>query len=145
MSPDDVAEALDFAKRIAWSMWNDVESESVAGEALVYALRTYDPEKGDFKRWVARHTKLTTWDYMRRFKARHSETRAEEFWELLYEAKDDFTDIPLPIPRDQWELLVEYYLENVPLDVVAKLRNVSVYRVRKMMDQATESLLDAKI
>lgn len=140
----EVNEALEFAKRVALNIWQDPEAESVAGEALLNAMRTFDETKGNYRQWIARHVKLGVWDFMRRFQARHSETRAEGWWEYLYNDETDYTDIPLPIPRADWELLVEYYLEKVPLDVVAKVRDVSVYRVRKMMEAATEKLLESK-
>ena len=130
-------ELLKFAKKIALRMSKDPEVESIAGNALLRALRTYDGRVHLYG-WISVCVKMEVRDFWRR----HNRIKfmPETWWENVYEVEE-----PATIDMDPyyWQILCEKYLEKWPLDVVARRHGKTVYRIRKDLEAAITAFQEA--
>ena len=142
----DTAKLLKFATNVARKMWDDIEAESAAGNALNRALNTYDG-RVSIKGWVAYCVRMEVRDWWRRFhytSARMQRTVQHEsdvFW-LKVQAPDqegvaEFQEL-FPF---YWTLLVERFIEKHPLTTLARNRNTTVKVVKQNLEIGTELLL----
>lgn len=136
-------EALAYGLRVARCIWRDSDAESVASEAVNNALNTFNAERGTLPRWIALHVRQAIWDEWRKLRDRHSQFASDGWWEAIYTLDDPVSDAPRVCDAD-WQLLVEYYVDKWPLDVVAREHGVSTYRVRRMIAAATERFLESQ-
>lgn len=141
MSAED---ALRYAKRVACRMMpRDCEAESLAGEAALRALRTYDPGRAvPMERWISICVRTDVWCYWRQ-RSRQSETfHDEQWWEENEPVAPEVDEVELPC--QDWQILVETYIQRWPIDVVARERGISVYAARKLL-RAAEARLERAI
>lgn len=134
----EITSELAYAVRVAKSMWNDPEAESAAGEALARANATYDGSVPR-KRWIALCVRRQVWFEWRKMRDRHS-TVTESVDILDF----DTEEIPVQVPREDWELLVSHYIEREYIDVIARRMRVSVYKVRLLLERAVERFLSTR-
>jgi DNA-directed RNA polymerase specialized sigma24 family protein len=133
-------EMLPFATRVALRTWHDPEAESLAGAALLHALRTYDG-RIPLRRWVARCVKLWIWHYWRKMKVREPWSRTAEEGAFEYAAcEHEFYVDEGPLSDEEWQILCERYVDAWAEDVIARRRDMTVYRVRKVIAEATRKL-----
>lgn len=138
-------ELLSFATAVARKVWNDIEAESAAGNALFRALRTYDG-KTSVKGWVAYCVKVEVKDWWRRFhytSGRKTHTlrhKADAFWvKIGAPAQDEVCEFQEDYPF-YWTLLVERFVEKLPLDVLATRRGTTIKVVRQNIETGVELL-----
>lgn len=133
------AEALDYAKRVAFKMSKDPEVESVANFATLSALRSFNEEKGlSLKQWIAVCVKRGVWELWRKESKHKQVQKTEVWWERVVEVAPIESE-PCAPPVD-WLYLVEYYIDKVPLDVMAKQHKTTVYQVRQILNSALQRL-----
>lgn len=125
--------AIKYARRIAYKMSKDPEMDSVAAVAAWKATTSYDG-RIPFEAWVATCTKRDVWYYWRK-EARHKMDQLEYDVPSTHEEGEE-----LDISREDWRLLVEYYVEKLPLDVLARKYSTSKLRVRRMIQGAVDRL-----
>lgn len=140
-------------------MSRDPEGESVAGECLLKALRSFDPAKGTpIAAYVVRCVRLGVMDFNRSKSRRRDQLMPEEYWyNEVYDSGDIAGAVPtnsekegarrygyrtyeeeaeLPISQEEWRLLTERYVDRVPMDVLARRRNTTVYQLKKALHAA---------
>src|SRR4051812_4111950 len=135
----DLAEAIVYARKVAFRMSRDPEMESIAGRAAWRAVRTYNGKLRDPKRWVARLVRQGVWNYWR-YKARIREEQHDLALELAPAVE---RDTPLDIPQHDFQLLWERYVDKWPLDVIASRHGVPRLWMKRMLALAMERLQDA--
>jgi DNA-directed RNA polymerase specialized sigma subunit len=135
-------ELLNYAKKVAFSLYQDPEMGSIAGNALLRATRTHDPSKVTLKAYIRVCVKMEAMDYGRRKSKRREEFHEEPFWEGVQETAPCF-EAEIPVSQEDWQLLCEYYIERWPYDVVARRHGVTTYRIRRMLKAAVNRLADA--
>jgi hypothetical protein len=125
-------EMLKYALQVARRMSRDQETESLAGVAAWRAWTTYRPELGDWRPYVSKFVRLSIQYYWR--------TRKPVLLEApeLIPAKEDSEQ--LDIPMEDWQLLVESYIDRWPMDVIARRHGVTVYRIKKQLTGALSRL-----
>ena len=141
----DVGKLLKFATRVARKVWDDIEAESAAGNALFRALRTYDG-RVSIRGWIAYCVRVEVKDWWRRFHytsakmTRTVQHQTDAFW-LRVDApeQEEVSAFQEDFPF-YWTLLVERFLEKVPLDVLARQRNTTVKVVKQNLDIGVELL-----
>lgn len=142
----DVPELLKFATNVARRMWDDIEAESAAGNALNRALNTYDG-RTSIKGWVSYCVRVEVRDLWRRFHytsakmTRTIQHKADVFW-LRIGAPDneEISEFQKQFPF-YWTLLVERFIEKLPLDVLARDRSTTVKIVKQNIETGVELLL----
>jgi DNA-directed RNA polymerase specialized sigma24 family protein len=155
----ELEQALKYAKRVAFRMSKDPEVESLAGVAAWRAVRTYNPLLNvPMERWVARCVKTEVWCYWRKLRCRPITLKDDTWWESVHcvIGAEDAPPNPrlgakrvkpeaeeLPIPREDHQLLCEYYLDKWPLDVLARRHEVTIPRVKKLLRAAVARLKEA--
>ena len=123
-------------------MGRDPELESVAGEALTYALKSFDASLGvPEKRWIALKVKQSVWCYWRSRKIRPSETKEEVWWERVVDLAP--SDTKLIVSPEDWQLLCEKHLEKWPNDSIAKRHGWSMRRAKAELEAALQRFLNA--
>ncbi len=115
-------------------MSRDPEVESIAGEAVVYAMRSYDPSKGltDLQ-WTSYVTRQHVWQYWRSRACRPLELAAE--LEPLCEDDEVTEDHP------DFQLLVERYIDGVAEWSLARRYGVSTYAMHQRVEAAKARFL----
>ncbi len=125
---------LSYARRVARRMHpNDwIEADSIAGLAARKAHETYSG-KIEWERWVFRLVKQRIWAHWRHIKSRREEEQAE-FWTdtVMYVHREEDTD--LRVSNEAWQLLYDYYVNHVPMDVLAKKRKITVHEVKRWIE-----------
>lgn len=157
---DSVEHAVSFAQKIARRMSKDPEVDSVAGEAAWRALYTYDLARNvKLSWWIAHLTKQAVICYWRQLSALRKKERLydQQFWEeqsdhgrfpttKMRYADDNVAnripreDADAPISQDDWQLLVESFILQHPLDVIARDRRISITQARAMRRAAIARL-----
>lgn len=136
-----VADALAYAQRVVRAMSRNPDAEECVGEVTWAALRSYDAERGlTLKQWVCCCIKRAVWDYWRkeaRRKLHFASNCSDVWWERAVKHEVHSEEIAPPL---DWMYLVEHYIDRVPLDVMAKTRNTTVYQVRLVLERALERL-----
>ena len=158
---DSVDNAVLFAQRIARMMSKDPEVDSIAGEAAWRALYTYDKERGvKLSWWIAQLTKQSVVHYWRRMaKLRKHEKFMDDSWwaeqsergriseykrreaegdNLVLRITEDDTEIE--INAADWQLLVESFLLEWPLDIIDREHGISLGKARRMRRAAMSRL-----
>lgn len=138
-------ELLEFAINIAKKVWNDPEAESAAGNALHKAVLTYDG-RISLKGWIAYRVRMEVRDWWRRFHytsakmQRTVQHKADAFW-LRVRAPDreEVAEFQEQHPF-YWTLLVERFIEKLPIDVLAKRRNTTAAVVKANVEKGVELL-----
>lgn len=116
---------------------------SIAGKALWWAIRTFDESKNvPLKRWIARCVKQGVWSYWRQIRVRPDRLATDTGLEDVPENREHPED--LPISREDFKLLIEYYVEKWPLDVVARRYGVGLHTARKMLKAAVSRLRETR-
>ena len=159
---DSVDDAVHFAQCIARKMSRDPEIDSIAGEAAWRALYTYDKERGvKLSWWIVQLTKQSVVHYWRRMaKLRKREKFMDDLWWEEQSERGRMSDrklqkstnednLVLRITKDEseieisaadWQLLVESFLLEWPLDVIAREHGVSIGKARRMRRAAMSRL-----
>lgn len=143
-----LSQMLEHAKRVTRRMSRDPEMESLAGLAAWHAFKTYDPEKSHWRTWVGRLAKQEVIMYWRQLKQRRekqmsqllSRTDETPFFEATVVYNDPDTDRHDLLANGDWQLLTEYYIENWPLDVVARRNNMTIGVARQTIAAAVARL-----
>lgn len=143
-------ELLDFAIQVARNLWDDPEAESAAGSALLRAVRTYNGTTS-LKGWVSYCVKMSVRDWWRRFhytSGRMQKTvqhKADVFWLKIKAPKGDEVEEFQEKYPFYWTLLVERFLEKLPVDVIARQRNTTMTAVRSNIEKGIELLREYSI
>lgn len=132
-------EYLPFAIKVARRLWHDSEADSVAGLALLLAVRSYDG-RIPLKHWIARCVRIETYHYWRKIRVRApwSEQVEDEVWEYVATYDEPISECTLS--EESWQILCERYVTHWAEDVIARRRGITVYRVRKLIADAIEEL-----
>jgi len=135
----ELQEAIVYARRVAFKMNKNPEMEEVACLAAWKAVRTYDPSRAvPFKRYLALLVKRRVYDWQGD-RRRQPKTQTDEWWAANEPA------IQMLVAADEYsadfQMLVEYYIDKWPLDVLARRHGVSIYKVRKLLRAATARFL----
>ena len=150
----ETRELLGLAKRTARRMGADPELESIADEALTYALRGWDPSKGPIEPRVVHMVKqavICHWRKMSiRIKAgplptRHRNESVGDDREECIVPEEPPHDTELVVSPYDWTLLWEHHQQRVPLDVMAKLRHTTVSVVKAAIKAAEDRFLIAML
>lgn len=134
---DELMEAaLRFSQRVAGRMTQDEDALSAAAAAAMRALNSWKPTGAPLKKWVASCVKRTVWDWMKRRARRKEEQKADTWWAEVHETS------PMEAGEwsGEWQILVEYYIDGWPLDVVARRHCCSTYSMRKQLKAAAARL-----
>lgn len=135
-----VAEAVQFAQKIARKMSKDPEVDSLASEAAWRALYSYDESRNvKLSWWIAQLTKQSVQYYWRKMaKLREKEKLMDELWwqEQSHRQRDDSLDVV----ASDWQLLIESFVLGYPLDVLARDRGLSLHEVQKLRKAAISRL-----
>lgn len=127
---------MPFAIAVARRMFNDPEADSIAGWALLRALRSFDSTKCSVEGYVAHCVKTDVKHYWRKLKVRRVVVLGGEDFDPG--TVDSYTeDVLTPL---EWKLLIEKYELRWPHDVVARRNNMSVSQVRRMLAAAVDKL-----
>lgn len=148
---------MELANQVARRMWNDPEGESVAGECLLNAIRSFDPGNGTpIQAYIMHCVKMGVLDAQRRKSRRREVLKDSMYWEEVYDFggaaaapanAERSSDVhrryctysesaELLVSQEDWTLLVERYIDKIPIDVIARRRNTTVYRARKLLHGA---------
>jgi hypothetical protein len=132
-----LAEATDYARRVAWNMWRDPEGQSIANYTAWYAYRSY---KGNvpLPRWIANCTKKNIWSFWRKLKIRKAELK-EGMWFCDTVASTDEAE-PELVPYDTFLLLYVKHVEKWCTDVIARRYGWTMRETREKLAQAEEEL-----
>lgn len=136
-----VAHAVQYAQKIARKMSKDPEVDSVAGDAAWRALYTYRIEKGvKLSWWIAELTKQGVIHYWRQLQAlrRKEQLHSEKWW--AEQALKQPADQELDVSKEDWQLLVESFVLEWPLDVIARERNIPIDEARAKRKAALSRL-----
>lgn len=141
----DTAELLKFATNVARKLWDDIEAESAAGSALERAIRTYDG-RTSIKGWVAYCVRVAVRDWWRRFhytSARMTRTvqhKTDVFWvKIGAPESEEISEFQEQFPFF-WTLLVEKYIEKLPLGVLAQRRGTSIKVIKENIETGIQLL-----
>lgn len=136
---DSVDNAVKYAQCIARKMSRDPEVDSLAGEAAWRALYTYDKSKNvKLSWWIAQLTKQAVIHYWRKIKRlREQEKFMDELW---WEEQSRHEETETPVEASDWQLLVESFILQHPLDVIARDRGISLGEARKKRTAAISRL-----
>lgn len=122
---------LPIAIRTARKLWCDPEAESVAGEACIKAMRSFDGRgtlEGHIKRCVRIHI-FHTW---RKVKVRSAvELQSSEHLECHACFDEAYTEPTLS--QVEWQILCEKYELGYPFDVVAKRFGTSTRYMKRLI------------
>lgn len=136
---ESLAELLKFATNVARRVWNDIEADSAAGNALFRALRTYDG-RVSIKGWVAYCVRVEVQGQWRKFHytsakmSRSVQHKNDAFWTRINAPeRDDVIEFQEKFPF-YWILLVEHYVEKVPLCALAHRRNTTTAIVKQNLE-----------
>lgn len=161
-----VPHAVRYAQKIARKMSQDPEVDSLAGEAAWRALYTYDQSKNvKLSWWIAQLTKQSVQYYWRRMaKLREREKLMDELWwqeqsnigrvaetsgrkhayvdgdNLTLRLVTDGEELQYDVKREDWQLLIESFIQRWPLDVIAREHGVTIGTARKMRAAAISRL-----
>ena len=135
----DVRECVNYATRVARRMSRDPEVEAIANTAGWKAATTYDPTRNvPWKRWVAYVVKVDVWYYWRKLATKRETstdwTENEDEQPLTYDEEPGF------VWTEGFQMLVESCVLRWPLDVIAREHRCTIYRVRKMIQEARNAL-----
>ena len=131
----DAKTLLNHATRTARAMSKDPEVESIAGEAVVWAMRTYDPSKGlTALQWASYVTRQHVWQYWRSRACRPLEVTS-----TLEPSCEDTTDADDTHP--DFQLLVERYIDGVAEWSLARRAGVSTYAMHLRIEAAKARFL----
>lgn len=133
-------EALRYAKRVALNMCRDPEMESIAGSSAWRAILAFDGSR-PFKSFLRVVVRKDVWCYWRREAKRREELKSAVWWEN--EGPAVYQQTTLDISDPAWRLLVCYYMERWPLDVVAKRMSCTKKEAKGYIAQAVEELKEA--
>ncbi len=79
-------ELMNLALKTARRLWTDPEGESIAGEALLQALQSFDPTRGvPIKAYVVACVKLNILYHKRKAALRHDIIMPEAYWKEVYD------------------------------------------------------------
>ena len=127
-------ELLHFAKRVAFRASKDPEAESVMHEAVLKAVRAFDPAKQvPLKKWVALVVERDVWCYGRKQKRRAECVEPEILADTLI--APEWVPEPDIHPAD-WQIVYERYVKKLPIDVIARVRLITVYEAQKLLKAA---------
>jgi DNA-directed RNA polymerase specialized sigma24 family protein len=149
MEIQNLEQAVNYGKRIAYRMSRDPDAQASALTAAWRAFETFDPDNGvPLNRYIAVCVKRSIYDMWRRKAKKREQQKSETWWAEVFRVgvtnkspydTDDFdarpkgrlTDSPetetdsrtqLAVTPSDWQTLVEYYLHNWPYDVIARRR-----------------------
>lgn len=136
-------ELLQTARKVAGKMSRDPEVLSIAGMALLKAIRTFEPARNvPIKLWVARCVRIDVWHYWRKVKVRKVvELKDGDWWDRAVAMPVELPDFELD-PAD-WRLLTEKHILKWPNDVIAREHDTTIHYVRKMLKAAEERFRQA--
>src|SRR3954463_10243922 len=137
---DLCAELLPFAVNVAKQYTRDHnEAESIAGWALLRAVRSYNWFKcpDGIKGYVAHCVKMDVFHWQRKVKVR-SVVKATEWIANIAKCEDRYIEDPLT--EFEWWLLIVKVELKWPYDVVARRSGISVRQVRKLLAEAAAKL-----
>ena len=139
---DITVDMLRFAQAVAGRYSSDPETKSLAGESLLRACRTYDPERcPELLGWIGFVVKIDTMHWLRKVKVRKVvELAPAEWWEHRCCFDRCTEDVLTPL---EWKLLTEKYELRWPLDVVARRNQLTVYTLKKLLAAAAAKLQEA--
>lgn len=150
---ENVAELLKFATNVAKRVWNDIEAESAAGNALFRALRTYDG-RVSIKGWIAYCVRIEVQDHWRRFHytsgrmKRTVQHKHDEYWlsvEVLSRTESPEEKSTVEFQEQfpyYWTLLVERFVEKVPLCALAHRRGTTIDVVKQNVEAGIRILTE---
>lgn len=122
---------LERAKRAVRRMSKDPELESVAHEATLRAMLTYDVSRNDsLEAWVVFVVKVDAKGYLRKRDSRREEAMAAEP-PIPKEQSHE-----LCVSREDWELLCEKYIERWNYTAIARKRGCSVNAAKEAVAAA---------
>lgn len=169
----DLAQAVNYGKRVAGNLAKGcIDAQAAATTA---AWRAYDSYDGSIpmERYVAVCVKRAVWDMWRRKGRRGEKQQSEVWWAEVYTRdgkatapyEDDAFDVKMQRPpvadlpeeaeyievagslitRQEWLILYEHFVENMPFDVIARrcghagsfhqLRKVGRYLVKAALSE----------
>lgn len=115
------------------------EAKSAASETLSKALRAF-ASRVPLKHYIRVCVKRAVFHEWRKKRDRHAELTST--WEHVFTV--DTPESELAIPQEDWQLLVEHYIDGRYLDIIARDRGVSVYAIRKLMTSAVQKFLESE-
>lgn len=133
-------ETLSYARRVACKM--RCFDRDVVATAAARVEETYDPSRGVPKeRWISLITRQEVWAHWRRIRRRRERQMSDQWWERIVCYDEPVSDIDLP--QEDWQLLCEKHILGWAIDVIARRRGVTVYRIRIMLEEAANRLQEA--
>lgn len=133
------AALLPVAKRVARILYYDPEAESIAGWALLRAIRSYDGTT-PLEAYVVHCVRIDVYHYWRKLRVRRkTKLQTEEFWETASYKDPPTKDVVLS--ELEWKLLHQKYELRWPFDVVARRNQMTVSHLRRVLEEAIDKLL----
>lgn len=146
----ELTSAVQMASRLARKITRDPEAMSYAAEAAWRALQTYDPKRCDNKKaWVVYCVKIAVYGFSRTMSQSRYTRYSEQLEWLDEETKDtilaECVTVDPPVACDEFKLLVESFVDGIPVDVLAKRRGWTRYYTRKVIRAATARFQEAML
>lgn len=140
---------LKRGERAATRLSRDPEVESIAGEATLRAIRTYDASKGlAIDIWVVYCVKMDCISYLRQRAHRNEQLRETEWFAERFafrEEEEPAEELQLQklVSPEAWQLLQERFVEGWNRRAMARKRGVTVREVDRLLRIAIEDLRSA--
>lgn len=148
--------AYKYRSKHSYEEIKDTDVYSIACEELIHAAATYQPERGDFSRYA---WKIMTNGVLQKIRHQKRKKRSTVFaeltekqWNNVATSESDSSHLHLlPIlfkhdhqdthqDREDKNLLIEHYINNKKINILAEALDVTRMTVYKRMQRAIEKL-----